>query len=122
MANYIILYGIRLCLAFLKKQNVKLQFINNINEKFINNDSHMQTESQSYYDKTTTTNANNNNNKLCKSFTMDDYEEYDNYDETNVSSNQQKSFISRMINYHYSAESYYYSNSTKNATSKSSYN
>jgi len=119
IANYIILFGIRLCLAFLKKQNAKLQFINNINEKFINNDSHMQTQTQSCYDKTTTK-ANNNN--ICKSNAMEEYEDYDNYDETNASSSQQKSFISRMINYHYSTESYCYSYSTKNATSKSSYN
>jgi len=37
-SNYAFLYGFRLFLAFIQKQNIKLQFINNIIENFINNE------------------------------------------------------------------------------------
>jgi len=109
IANYIIIYGFRLCLAFLKKQNVKLQFISNINEKFINNESQMQAQTKSY-SKTI------NNDNIYKSNAMDDDEEYNNIN----TSNPRASFISRMINYHYTTESYNISNSSKNTTSDSS--
>jgi len=109
IANYIILYGIRLCLAFLKKQNIKIQLINSINEKFINSDSHMQTQTKGFYDKTF---DNVNSSYICKSNVMNDSEICDNNDNSNASTNQRKSFLSRMISYHYTQSSYY-SNSSK---------
>jgi len=109
IANYFFLYGVRLCLAFLKKQNVKLQFINNINEKFINNETQMQAQTKSFGNTI-------NNDIICKSKTMDEDEESDNIN----TSNQRASFISRMINYHYTTESYYISNSSNKSNSTDS--
>jgi len=113
VANYIILYGIRLCLAFLKKQNVKLQFINSINEKFINNESHMN--SKSCYGKTT---IDGNKSNIFKSNAMEEDEIHDNNDTTNTSSIRKKSFMLRMINYHYTSESNSYLSTIEKTDSK----
>ena len=90
ISNYTFLYGIRALLGFMSKQNVKLQFINNINEKFINSEAQTHEVVQTYDSST------NNIN------TVVDYIENDENDETGE--NIEKSFISRMLEYHYSTE------------------
>jgi len=85
ISNYLIIYGIKVIIGFVKKKNVKSQFINNINEKFINNESHVQSEE------------------------VDDNNYYSsiNYEENDGKTKEGKakeSFMSRMIKYHY--ESY----------------
>jgi len=100
--NYIFLYGIRILLAFIKKQNVKLQFINSINEKFINNETILQIEK-------------GNKNYVS---TITKYEDEDNANDTAETSSVHKSnFIARMINYHYTTYNNSISiNSTKTAS------
>jgi len=100
--NYILLYGIRVLLAFIKKQNVKLQFINNINEMFINNETIMKIE------------KTNGDYSLSRTR----YENEDSVNDTiESSSNSKSNFITRMINYHYTI----YNNSIdKNSTKTTS--
>jgi len=93
IANYIFLFGIRVFLGFIKKQNVKLQFINNINNKFINNETQVNSNVYSNYD---------NNNNTCKSNTIDDN---DIGNTETLSVNKSSNFITRIIDYHYSKES-----------------
>jgi len=101
ISNYILLYGFRLILAFIKKQNIKIKFVNSINEKFINNESQLQTKS---------TNNNNINSTIYKSSTTDEYGDNGN----NSIASKETNFISRMINYHYSNE--LYDSTSKNST------
>ncbi|ORX76241.1 hypothetical protein BCR32DRAFT_271394 [Anaeromyces robustus] len=39
LSNYVLLYGIRLIIGFLRKKDLKITFINNVNKGFINNES-----------------------------------------------------------------------------------
>jgi len=93
ITNYIFLYGIRVFLGIIRKQNVKLQFINRINENFINNATQFQTKS---YNKDAT--SFNNNVSIIKNNIMDESEDNGNVETSTTKSN----FISRMIDYHYS--------------------
>jgi len=88
ISNYILLFGFRLLLAFIRKKNLKLQFINNINEKFINNDTKIQTTKSYDVDNATFNNKSNIN---------DEYEENENPSTTANKTN----FFSRMVDYHY---------------------
>jgi len=89
MVNYVFLYGYRVFLGFIRKRDIKLQFINNINEKFINTESQLKTKT---FD----------NNAFCDSTDK----ENKNYTSISESDNKSK-FLKRMINYHYTI---YYSN------------
>jgi len=108
ITNYIFLYGIRVFLGFIRKQNVKLQFINRINEKFVNNETQFQSKS---YKKDNT--SFNNNCSVIKNNIMDESVDNGNFEtSTTIKSN----FISRMIDYHYST-SIFSSNSGSMKTS-----
>jgi len=106
LGNYIFLYGFRVGLGLLRKQNIKLQFINNINEKFL--------EESQLGTKTGDNNFESNiNSTVYKSNTYDGSSSGDNdndnkdNDNTNQSvANNKTSFISRMIDYHYTKDAY----------------
>jgi len=86
LSNYLFLFGIRIFLGFIRKQNMKIQFINNINNKFINNET--QFEKNNKYDKNVLSIAS--------------YEVEGSKNNTTESESLNKSkFISRMIDYHY---------------------
>ena len=85
VSNYLFLYGIRVFLGFIKKQNIKAQFINNINEKFINEENLSQIKNSL------------NNNEFCDSKVNDD----DSKNYTLTSESYHKKFLKRMIDYHY---------------------
>ena len=89
ISNYIFLFGFRLILAFIRKKNLKLQFINNINEKFINNDTKIQATKSFDVDNTTFNNRSNIN---------DEYEDSENTTPTMMN---KTNFFSRMVDYHY---------------------
>jgi len=93
-SNYIFLYGFRIVLGFMRKQNIKLEFINRINENFINNETQLKSK--------TCNNNTNNDYSIYKTNVMDDSE--NNGNETSTSVNK-SNFIRRMINYHFSTES-----------------
>ena len=113
ISNYILLYNIRLILGFIKKQNIKLQFINNINEKFINNESKCCNNDKTYY-----------SDNIYRSNTMSEYEKKGEKEESEESEENEKkekneandnfeampsrrlTFISKMIDFHYLSESY----------------
>jgi len=95
ISNYIILYGIRLILGFLHKQNLKMQFVSDINKNFINNESK---------------NATIDYNPSMYQSSM-----YENNEDGDVSVSQsqvQKNIFSKIIDYHYSTESYIVTNKT----------
>jgi len=100
--NYIFLYGIRVILGFIRKQNVKLQFINRISENFINNESKSQTKSNN------NDTSNYINDSVYKTSTMDENERNENEGNENEgnenleeTTTRRSKFISRMIDYHY---------------------
>jgi len=80
ITNYLLLYGFKVVIGLLRKQNVKMTFINNVNEKFINDESQLQSE--------VLTNSDENNENTCI-ITLP---------------NENNNFISRMIKYHYYEE------------------
>jgi len=104
ISNYTFLYGIRLLLAFFRKQNVKLQLINNINDSFINNESQSDIKTKSYinYSNKNRNKDNANNTFSCRSVTVEDTEE----NKIVPSSVGKTKFMSRMINYHNLKSSY----------------
>lgn len=93
ISNYVFIYGYRLVLALFRKQDVKLQFINNINNNFINSMSV--------------------NNAKASQFATDNYDVScavgnNSNQETNESTLVTKSSIfSKIIGYHYTTETYY---------------
>jgi len=88
--NYIFLFGIRVLLGLIHKQNVNLQFINR-NENFINNETQLRTKS-------TNNETINVDDSIYKTNTVDENGENENIEPTaTIKSN----FISRMIDYHY---------------------
>jgi len=56
--NYSFLFGIRVILGFLNKKNVKLQFINDINKKFIDNETVQSNVKSKSFDDSVTNTAN----------------------------------------------------------------
>jgi len=90
-SNYIFLYGFRILLGFMRKQNITLELINRINDSYIDNET--QLKSKTY---------NNNNNKysIYKSEEMNDSVENGN---STLKSANKSNFIKRMIKYHYSS-------------------
>jgi len=93
LCNYLFFYGFRIILGFIRKQNIKIEFINRINENFINNESQLKSKD---------CNNSNNNYSIYKTNVMDDSET--NGNTTTISANK-SNFIKRMINYHFSSES-----------------
>ncbi|ORX42201.1 periplasmic binding protein-like II [Piromyces finnis] len=95
ISNYIFLFGNKLFFAFMKKKNVKIAFINKINNHFINNDEEEEEESstKNYPVNTISTNKDNNNNSNYDSNT---------FDEQNTS--PVTSLISKLVNYHFATE------------------
>jgi len=91
LINYIFLYGYKIFLGFIRKKDLKLQFIKNINNKFINKESQLQTKTYDSNAHSDSTDKENNNNIS-----------------TPESDNKSK-FLRRMVNYHYSV--YYNDNS-----------
>ena len=93
LSNYLFFYGFRVILGCIRKQNVKLELINRINENFISNESKILTKSNT---------GNNKNSIICKSNEISDEE--DNNENRRSTSIKKTSFIDRMINYHYTCE------------------
>ena len=89
LSNYIFLYGFRILLGFTRKQNLKIQFINNINENFINSTNINQSKSTNIH------------SSIYISKTTQNSEE--NEDPSSIMTSN-SSFFRRMINYHYSKE------------------
>jgi len=88
LSNYIILYGIRLMLAYIREHNIRLKFINTINENFINNEGLLHTRS-------------NHHNSFNDTFSSSRHRsEMENQGRTMTSTIRRTNFISRMINYH----------------------
>jgi len=87
--NYLLFYGIRLILAFIKKQNIRLKYISSINEKFINNETQLQSR------------MSDNGNISCNPMnnSINGNEECGNSSTVLVS--KSSNFIARMIDYHY---------------------
>jgi len=104
LSNYIFLYGIRLLLAFLRKQNIKLQLINNINDSFINNETQSEIKATSYINYGSKKNKDNVNNNTfsCRSVPAEDIDE----NKTVPMPDSKSNFMSRMISYHNSKASY----------------
>ena len=95
LSNYLFFYGFRVILGYIRKQNVKLELINRINENFINNESKILTKS----------NTNDIvDSTICKSNEISD-EDDENGNPGNVTIINKSNFIYRMISYHYSTES-----------------
>jgi len=92
LTNYIFLYGFRIYLGFIKKQNIKEYFINNINEKFINETSLQIQKSSSNYS--------------ISKIKNEDEDEDQNGTKESESVNKTK-FITRMIDYHYTSYTSY---------------
>jgi len=46
LSSYLFLYGYKLCLAFLRKKNIKLLYINSINKSFINDSDYSKSKSE----------------------------------------------------------------------------
>ena len=98
ISSYIILYGYKLYSAFMKKQNVKLKFINSINKNFIDkSECFNKSQLEEYITKTTTVVEDNNTDT-----------EIENNEQINVEQlvENNPSFFTKMLHYHYSRESY----------------
>ena len=90
ISNYIFLYGFGLFLAFIKKQNIKLQFINNINEQFVNNETQLKIKTCDISHIVSTAHCESNiTNESSKNKSQ------------STTTYNQSNFISRMIDYHY---------------------
>jgi len=117
IGNYIFLYGIRVFLGLFSKRNVKLRFINNINEQFINNETRILSKSLTPNDPTfkssETCNNNNNNNRS-------EIAETETENNTGISPLPSTNFILRMINYHYAKDSNSYTESNGSTTTDTS--
>lgn len=101
LSNYILLYGFRLLLAFLNKQNVRLMFIYNINKEFINNTEYSGSVSKSNRMNTiTSTDEDNTNGRSGSSKSNNNSNNHRNED----TSYYRESVISKIINYHYTTE------------------
>jgi len=99
ISSYIILYGYKLYSAFMKKQNVKLKFINSINKNFIDNSDCFNKSPQEDYITKTATIVEDNNTET----------EIENNEQINIEQlveNNPSSFFTKMLNYHYSRKSF----------------
>jgi len=98
LSNYIFLYGYKLLLAFMKKQNIKLKFISNINKNFIEDNSCYKTqkEEESQVVKTVTIIATATDNDVAESCNNTEFH--------NENVIQKPSFFTKILNYHYSTE------------------
>jgi len=90
--NYLCLYGIRLLLAFIRKQNIRLKYISSINEKFINNETQLQSRVSRISD---------NGNISCDPASSPMYENEECGNSSTVLASKSSNFIARMIDYHY---------------------
>jgi len=93
ISDYLILYGYRLLVAFIKKKDVKKEFISNINDKFINDESKPDYQT-------------NIDNSICRSNIMEEYNNNntnENEEDDAVTVNK-SSFFTRMIDYHFVKE------------------
>jgi len=102
LSNYIFIYGIRVFLGFVRKKDIKLQFINNINEKFVNE------KSLSEIKKTVDTNG------FCS---LKINESGSRNLALASESTHKKKFITRMIDYHYMNNNISNNISSSNTTS-----
>eukprot|EP00833_Pecoramyces_ruminatium_P013528 jgi/Orpsp1_1/1187560/evm.model.d7180000058609.1 len=95
LSNYTLLYGFKLVLAFANKKDINLAFIQNINKKFINNET---TYTESCMKSTQFNNnvdtINNENTKSCMS---------DSKSSKSSRTSQKTTIISKIIDYHYSS-------------------
>jgi len=93
ITNYSLFYGFRVLLGILKKQNVKVQFINSINDKFINNNTQMQR--RNYTD-------SYNDNSIYKNTFVEENDDCVN--SGSVPSNRPSNILTKIMDYHYSRE------------------
>ncbi|KAL6617501.1 hypothetical protein U3516DRAFT_898427 [Neocallimastix sp. 'constans'] len=96
---YMFIYGYRIIFGILHKQNLKLQFINNINKKFISSENNSESNSKQIYHTKSyaeTSLYNDSNNDKTKSNISNKKSK------TNKSS--KTAIISKIISYHYSIE------------------
>jgi len=97
LSNYLFLYGFKLIIAFMNKKNVKLDFINKINDNFINNEdtniSKTVDDAKSNYCTTYTTTTCDNNNNIESNGT--------NINNGVTSETSHKSVFSKIMDYHY---------------------
>jgi len=94
LTNYIFIYGFRVFLGFIRKKDIKNHFINNVNEKFINNETSIQIQKSS-------------TNYAASKSKYEDEVQYENDNSKNdteesVSVNK-TNFLTRMIDYHYTS-------------------
>ncbi|ORX79447.1 periplasmic binding protein-like II [Anaeromyces robustus] len=114
ITNYMLLYGIRIIMALIKKQNFKSIFINNINNQFINNESSISNRklsrkymtndiNDSYIISTNnigySTNMFNNNDD-----NNDNKSSNDSFDKNSSIDSITSPIIRKIVGYHYSKE------------------
>jgi len=98
ISNYFFFYGFRVFLCIIQKENSKSKFISNINEKFINNESQVKTESFDISSPNETSKYNETSGNKSENENENEYENGNNEMITTKTN-----FISRMINYHYTS-------------------
>jgi len=106
ISNYVFLYGFRLIFAFLNKKNLKQLFINNINKKFINNES-------------STNNSILKTAEICVT-NQSSYSEESSNDTSKAPF--KTSIFTKIINYHNSTSAYYDNNNYFNSSNNNSTN
>ena len=114
LSNYLFLFGFRILLGLIRKQSIKLELINRINDSFINNETQLQSKTCSSSSNNNKNDNNNNNNFIYKSNVMNDNGNTVNSE--SLSSGNKTNFITRMISYHYSSKLYISSSSNIAAT------
>ncbi|KAL6618458.1 periplasmic binding protein-like II [Neocallimastix californiae] len=120
ITNYILIYGFRLLFAFLRKKDVKIQFINTINKEFIEKDGlELKKNSPSTFIQSSCINEDNDINIESNYFSTANINN-GNSNNTFNSENEDHSRLSRskmllkIIDYHYNADSMYFSNTNSN--------
>jgi len=88
LSNHFFFCGYRILLGFFNKQDIKLQFIQYINDNFINSQTSQQKTNSNCYSTNINSSLENNTNNINVS--------------NELSSVDKPNFIVRMINYHYS--------------------
>ena len=105
---YMFIYGYRIIFGILHKQNLKLQFINNINKKFISSENNSESNSKQIYHTKSyaeTSFYNDSNNDKTKSNISNKTSKTNKSNKTSKTNKSSKTaIISKIISYHYSIE------------------
>jgi len=111
VSNYLLLYGFRLILAFLKKQNLRLLFITNINQNFVNDESSQDisksnqfTNKSSNCTKGTSYKIDIKNSNSCDMEESNVTSNNENSSDEIHSTTRRTSIFAKIINYHYSSD------------------